>query len=71
MGFKIKSLKTEEEDLALFCFSLMQAEAIFPIKIFTIIHKPQNSSVIDDQDSRKDIWMETQLLVSNKTISEG
>jgi hypothetical protein len=37
-GYKIASLEIEEEDLALYCFSLLQAEATFPIKIFSLNH---------------------------------
>jgi hypothetical protein len=38
LGFKVAALEIEEEDLALYCFSLLQAEARFPIKMFTIDH---------------------------------
>lgn len=37
-GYKIVSLEIEEEDLALYCFSLLQAEASFPIKVFALNH---------------------------------
>ena len=51
--------------MALYCFSLLQAEASFPIKIFTVDHRG-NQNVLDaEQTSRRDLWMETHILVSS------
>jgi hypothetical protein len=68
-GYKISSLEIEEEDLALYCFSLLQAEANFPIKVFTIDHGPKKPTLDPDQSSRKDLWIETHILVSSLTSS--
>ena len=68
-GYKIAALEIEEEDLALYCFSLLQAEANFPIKIFTIDHGNKKMALDPDQTSRKDLWMETHILVSSLTSS--
>ncbi len=40
MGWKIAVLTREQEDLALLCFSLLQAEIDYPLKIYTITHLP-------------------------------
>ena len=69
LGFKIAALEIEEEDLALYCFSLLQAEANFPIKIFTIDHGNTDVLLDPDQGSRKDLWMETHIMVASLLTS--
>lgn len=53
----------------MYCFSLLQAEANFPVKVFTIDHGNKKVSLDPDQTSRKDLWMETHILVSSLTSS--
>jgi hypothetical protein len=55
--------------LALYCFSLLQAEANFPIKIFTITHDTKANILDPEQPSRKDLWMETHIMVASLITS--
>lgn len=68
-GYKVTALEIEEEDLALFCFSLLQAEAKFPIKIFSVDHQTKKHVLDPEQTSRKDIWIETHILASGLTTT--
>jgi len=68
-GYKIASLEIEEEDLALYCFSLLQSEANFPIKIFTVDFNQKEHLLDPDQTSRRDLWMETHIIVASLITS--
>jgi hypothetical protein len=63
MGWKIAVLSREQEDLALLCFSLLQAELDYPLKIYTITHLPTPQTQANSL-AGKHLWMETQMLLS-------
>lgn len=44
---------------------MLQAEANFPIKVFTIDHQGNQHVLDPEQANRRDLWMETQILVSS------
>jgi len=48
---------------------MLQAEATFPIKVYTVDHGGKKNVLDPEQTSRKDLWMETNILVSSLTSS--
>lgn len=48
-GHKIFRLCRHEQDLAFFCFSLLQFEAKFPVRIFCIDGKKANESLAQEE----------------------
>ncbi len=67
-GYKIAEVEAIEEDLASFCFSLLQFEAVFPLKIMFLSYEEEK---IKKESAPKIAWAETQILVPNMTHSES
>ena len=68
-GYKICKVEREEEDLAFYCFSLLQSEAKFPLKIFMIDHGKNDNPLDYDRSGLKMFWIETSMMVSGITYS--
>jgi hypothetical protein len=70
LGWKVAELRREQEDLALYCLGLLQAESQLPLKLFAISRQADSSSRVLDLEGSKDVWMETQIMLSDSTRNE-
>jgi len=70
-GYKLVNVTQEVEDLAFYCLALLQAEAIFPCKIFHLntVEKKKSSTV--KNISSKVFWLETMIMLTSVTINEA
>ncbi len=69
-GYKVCHVEPHQEDLLLYCLSLLQSEVKFPIKVFCIEYSNESNPENEENHASKAYWIESSMLVTGVTVTE-